>query len=102
MTARVNDAIHVQVQVVHPRVVFFNLALNQYCWVDFTTALFTFAIKSDFTGVPKFSAFMGMLFVLLIQVLEILLTYSVNNNLRIPNGYPFEKCWDSHFTVFYL
>jgi len=90
--AGMDDAVHVEVQIVHCWVVLLNFLRNQL--FSFTNLVI---LRSNFQIVYiSNSTFSLFSFKLLFKNLNVFFTQRIDNHFWISYGQPSKKCWDSH------
>lgn len=89
-----NDAVHVEVEVVYFGVVLSDLLLDQDGWVYAILLAVLLRLACSTRLVVSF------LMVLALQVLQIFFTEGIDDDLRVAHSQPPEKGWDSHGYVF--
>ena len=87
MTARMDDAVHVQVKIINCRVVLSDPLFHESL---FQTLIF----HTDLVGISTVLLFE---FKLGLKPLNVLLLEGINYNLRVSDRKPSEKRWHSHF-----
>ncbi len=94
--AGVNDAIHVEVQVVEVWVVPRDLLLYLPLYQQLAVSLGE--IVSVQVDLIRILLLCRVFPVFLVEVLEFILGQGIDYHLWVPFGKPSEKCWDSHYS----
>jgi hypothetical protein len=99
VSAGMDDAVHVEIQIVHCWVVRFDLRCNHIFVLVQALVLSSllvgrFLIKIKVNFIFIFLSFVGL--VLHFKKLDIVFAQCVNDDLRVADGQPPEECWNAH------